>query len=159
MLNISSYQNVSFLRAKHIQTHFCSSQFKMYTSRRFLILTLFPLFYILPASVPPNLRRPRLLPSPLSGSLRGRWQQHQRPVHLHPQLASPFLPALSEASRPRAAVPFRLPRRRLLLLLLLNFLPLHLVVVAEKTAAAVAVRLRHRLWWRRAPTVNPPGGS
>lgn len=63
-----------------------------------------------------------LLPSPPSGPLRGRWQQQQRPVHLHPQLASPFLSALNEASRPRAAVP---SRHHPLLLFLNLLLPPH----------------------------------
>lgn len=142
--SISSYQNSFPLRIheNHIQT-----RTKMYNILiLILLLVLRPilLFRFFLANLCFSRRRryrPLLLPLSLSSPLRRRWQQQQRPVHLHPQLASPFrASALREASRPRAVVPFRLLP---LLLLLLNFqrrfLPLHLVslVVAEKTAAAV----------------------
>lgn len=143
--SISSYQN-SFplhIHENHIQTR--TKMYNILILISLLILRPILLFRFFLANLCFSRRRrryrPLLLPLPLSFPLRGRWQQQQRPVHLHPQLAGPFRAfALKEASRPRAVVPFRLLP---LLLLLLNFqrrfLPLHLVslVVAEKTAAAV----------------------
>lgn len=148
--SISSYQNSFPLRIheNHIQT-----RTKMYNILILIsLLILHPIllfrFFLANLCFSRRLRhRPFLLPLPLSFPLRGRWQQQQRPVHLHPQLAGPFrASALREASRPRAVVPFRL-----LPLLLLNsqrrFLPLHLVslVVAEKTAAAAVTELEEQI--------------
>lgn len=149
--SISSYQNSFPLRIheNHIQT-----RTKMYNILiLILLLILRPIllfrFFLANLCFSRRLRHsPFLLPLPLSFPLRGRWQQQQRPVHLHPQLAGPFrASALREASRPRAVVPFRL----LPLLLLLNsqrrFLPLHLVslVVAEKTPAAAVTELEEQI--------------
>lgn len=143
--SVSSYQNSFPLRIheNHIQTR--TKMYNILILILLLILRPILLFRFFLANLCFSRRRrsryrPLLLPLPPSFPLRGRWQQQQRPVHLHPQLAGPFrASALKEASRPRAVVPFRLLP---LLLLLLNsrrrFLPLHLVslVVTEKTAAA-----------------------
>lgn len=150
--SISSYQNSFPLRIheNHIQTR--TKMYNILILISLLILRPILLFRFFLANLCFSRRRryrPLLLPLSLSSPLRRRWQQQQRPVHLHPQLAGPFRAfALKEASRPRAVVPFRLLP---LLLLLLNFqrrfLPLHLVslVVAEKTAAAAVTELEKQI--------------
>lgn len=150
--SISSYQNSFPLRIheNHIQTR--TKMYNILILILLLILRPILLFRFFLANLCFSRRRrrhrPLFLPLSLSFPLRRRWQQQQRPVHLHPQLAGPFRAfALKEASRPRAVVPFRL----LPLLLLLNvqrrFLPLHLVslVVAEKTAAAAVTERKKQI--------------
>lgn len=143
-----SYQNSSLCIQRTFQHTLLFVTFqKMYNRRSLLVLILLlPRLFLLFTFFLVNFcfHRHRLPPSPPSGPLRRRWQQQQRPVHLHPQLASPFLSALNEASRPRAAVP---SRHLHLLPWLLNLLPPHLVVlllVSEKTAAGSEKQIRRR---------------